>query len=382
MKTRRLDHAAHARVAPLPRPFPYLRLRLATAALLLGLAGAQLLAGCASHSAESATRPTPVAVERAWTGPGAPAIRTEGIVANKDEMRLSFKVTGIIERLRVQEGQSVARGALLASIEPTEINAQVEQARALAEKAERDLARAERLYANGVYSLGQLQDLRTQLTTARAQLESARFNQGHAVIIAPRDGVVLRKLAEERELISAGQPVVLLGARDQGYVVRAGLADRDVVQLRLGDTAAVHLDAYPDRVLTASVSEIAGAADERSGLFQIEVRMAGERVPLASGLVAKLELHPSSARERTLTYIPIAAIVEGDGASASVFVLQEGHARRRAVHVAFIDGERVALRDGLAPGESVITDGALYLRDGEAVEIPRLAAATGIVAPE
>jgi RND family efflux transporter MFP subunit len=335
-----------------------------------------LLTGCSAHGSAPPPPLTPVRMERAGSGPSAPPIRTQGVVANKDEMRLSFKVGGIIQAIYVEEGMSVQKGQRLAQIEPAEINAEVEQVRARNEKAQRDLARGERLYADQVVSLEQLEDLRTQARAAAAQLASVEFNRGYATIVAPQAGVVLRKLLQERELVPAGQAVLTLGAHDRGYVIRAALADREVVQLALGDAAQIRLDAYPDRVIGGTLTEIANAADERSGLFPVEVRVDAPPVRLASGLVAKLELMPAAARTRRLTTVPIGAVVEASGNRASVFVLDGERARRREVRVAFIDATTVALSSGLAPGEPVVTDGSLYLTDGEHVEIvtTRLAA--------
>src|SRR6185503_1906869 len=98
------------------------------------------------------------------------------------------------------------------------------------EKAKRDASRGERLYADKVVSLEQLQDLRTQAAVAEAALNSARFNWNYAAIVAPRDGTVLRRLAEERELVAPGAPVLVLGGQDRGFVVRAGLANREILQ--------------------------------------------------------------------------------------------------------------------------------------------------------
>jgi RND family efflux transporter MFP subunit len=337
----------------------------AAAAAIAALA----LAACSAHPAESAPKPTPVHVTTARTGPAAQSIETNGVVATKDEMRLSFKVTGVIRSIHVRQGEKVAAGTRLAEIELTEIDSQVAQLQALATKAQRDLERGQRLYADHLISLEREQDLRTQLELQQAQLRSAEFNRGLAVIVAPRNGVVLRKLADERELIQAGQPVILLGAQDTGYVVRAGLADREVVQLALGDRAQVSLDAYPGRDLSGTLTEIASAADEKTGLFPIEVRLDAPSVRLATGLVAKLTLAPSSARTGSLTYVPVAAVVEGDGDRASVFVVQRDRVQRRPVGVAFIGEREIALARGVAAGEAVVTDGALYLTDGERVEV-------------
>jgi membrane fusion protein, multidrug efflux system len=336
-----------------------------TLALLLML----VLAACSKQPEQAAPRPTPVRVQAATTGPATPPISTQGIVAIKGEMKLSFKVAGVIRSIHVREGQEVKKGTRLAEIELTEVNAQVEQARQLAAKAQRDVERGERLYNDQVISLEQLQDLRTQASVAQAQLNGAEFNRGYAVITAPGDGVILRKLAEERELVPGGEPVLIMGTHDRGYIVKAALSDREVVRLKLGDPAEIRMDAYPDQAIAGSLAEIAGAADSRSGMFPVEVRFDSVPVSLASGLVAKLNLHSAASRQRLLTYIPIGAIVEGSGDRASVFVVEGDRVKRRPVRVAFIAPEAVALADGVEPGERVVTDGALYLQDEERIEI-------------
>ena len=327
------------------------------------------LAGCSSRADDTALEPTPVRAQVATSGPAAPAISTHGSVASKDEMRLSFKVGGVIKKIHVEEGQAVRAGQQLAEIELTEIDAQVQQASALEQKAQRDLARGERLYADEVISLEQLQDLRTQAALQRAQLQSTQFNRGYSVISAPYDGVVLRKLSQEREQVPAGQPVLVVSGQNRGYVVRAALSDREVVQLQLGDPAEIRMDAYPDRAIAGAVSEIAHAADAKSGLFPVEVRIDAAQIALASGLVAKVRVYPATARASTLTYVPVSAIVEGDGNRASVYVIDGDRARRRDVRVAFIESAGVALAEGLRPGEKVVTDGALYLQDNERIAV-------------
>jgi membrane fusion protein, multidrug efflux system len=328
------------------------------------------LGGCSGSADDVApTTATPVRIAEASQGPAAPAIRTNGVLANKDEFRLSFKVGGVIKLLAVNEGDRVRRGQKLAEIEQTEINAQVEQARQAQEKAKRDLERGERLYADSVISLEQLQDLKTQTAVAEAGLRAAQFNWSYAAIVAPHDGTVLRRLAEERELVAAGAPILVLGAQDKGFVVRAGLADREIVQVKPGDIAEVRLDALPNEVFAATVTEVASGSDPASGLFSVEIALEQSDPRLKSGLVTKLSIISSAASASTRVYVPIGAIVEGDQDRASVFVLEQDRARRRAVRVAFIEGDRVALLEGVRVGEQVVTDGSLYLEDGEQVTV-------------
>ncbi|HEX7416733.1 MAG TPA: biotin/lipoyl-binding protein, partial [Steroidobacteraceae bacterium] len=102
------------------RAAPALRARRLPAvaiALLIALTPA-----CTMRTQETAPRPTPVHVQAAALGPAARAIATNGVVESKDEMRLSFKVGGVVRRIAVQEGEQVKRGELLAQIELTEID--------------------------------------------------------------------------------------------------------------------------------------------------------------------------------------------------------------------------------------------------------------------
>lgn len=327
------------------------------------------LAACSGKPDASTSQPTPVRTASATSGPASPVITANGVIASNDEMKLSFKTGGILRRIVVREGQDVRKGQLLAELDLTEIAAQHAQAKEIAAKADRDLERGERLRSDEVISLEQLQNLRTQAGVARAARDAAAFNLARASIVAPTDGTVLRKLVEESELLPPGQPVIVLGGRARGQVVRLGLADRDVVRIALNDPVAVRTDAWPDRDFTGRIGEIAGAADPRTGLFPVEVHLDAASAPLASGMVAKVSIVPKAASGGTLTYVPIAALVEGDRERAAVFVPEGDIARKRTVRVAFISDLGVALKSGVSPRETVITEGALYIVDGERIRV-------------
>ena len=285
------------------------------------------------------------------------------------------KSAASFDACRVNEGEHVRKGQKLAEIEQAEINAQVEQAQQSHEKARRDLERGERLYADKVISLEQLQDLKhsdcddgggTRLRQVQLELRGHRRSpRRHGV--APTGGRTRTRASRQ------SHP----GARrkDKGFVVRTGLADREIVQVKLGDEAQIRLDALPGKTLTGKVTEVSGASDPRGGMFGIEVALDPVDLPLKSGLVAKLTIIPATAKAGERIYVPIGAIVEGNGRTARVFVLDQKHARQREVEVAFIEGETVALITGLQAGEQVITDGAQYLEDGEEVVIAEPVAA-------
>lgn len=328
-----------------------------------------MAAACGPTETAPVPEPARVAVAPVATGPAQPPVLTSGVITTREELRLSFKIAGIVRRIGVNEGEAVRAGQELAILELAEVDAQLEQARQLADKAARDLARSTRLRADEVISDEELEAIRTQAAVAQAALRAAEFNRNFSTIAAPRDGLVLRKLVEEREFVQPGQAVLVVGPEAGGYIVRAGLSDREVVRLRLGDPATVTTDAFPGQTFQGKVTVLPGAADTATGLFAIEVELAPAPVRLVSGLSARLRIDPVAAAESTLPYAPIAAVIEADGDQAAVFVVEDGVARRRAVRIAFIGPTSVAVAGGLKAGDTVVTDGALYLEDGEKVRV-------------
>jgi multidrug efflux system membrane fusion protein len=339
--------------------------------LLLAVAG---LPGCANGAADESANPAEApAVVRAApiedTVLARPVVAT-GTVAPADEAALGFKIGGVIARIAVDEGDPVRAGQTLAELDLREIDATLARARSAAAKAERDLGRARRLYADSVVPLAQLQDAETADEVARADLQTAVVNRRYAVIVAPVNGVVLRREAEPGENISSGAPVLAVGSGGAGpaRVVEIALADRDVVALRKGDPAVARFDALPGREFAGRVTRIGASADPVTGTYSVEIALDAGGT-LAAGLVGRVEVRP--ARGAPTRLVPIEAVLEADGDEAAVYALSPDgkHAKRHRVTVAFMDGDRVAVASGLNGASRVLTEGAAYLDDGAAVRV-------------
>jgi RND family efflux transporter MFP subunit len=162
--------------------------------------------------------------------------------------------------------------------------------------------------------------------------------------------------------------VVVIGGTSGGTVVRVGLADRDVVRVHLGDAATLELDAFPSRVMTGRVRQLAGAATPGVGTYMVEVAIDDAR-DLISGMVARVSI--AVRGHESLLSVPVEAIIDADGEGGSVFVLSADGARvqRRPIRVAYLSNGRAALREGLDGVRAVVTDGAAYLTDGAAVKV-------------
>lgn len=326
--------------------------------------------GTSESPAPPAPPPQPVRVVAAAPLAAAETVRVSGLVAARDERRLSFKAGGVVARINFDEGDRVQGGAVLAEVALAEVDAQFTQAREQQAKAERDVVRLEDLHGRGLVARQPLDDARTALDVANAQLAAAEFNRQHARITAPGPGVVLRRLAEPGELVAAGTPVLLYAGDGGGWQLRAAVSDRSGVRLRLGDSAAVTLDAWPGRTFHGRIDRIAAASDAGTGTLGIEIGFAGDGLRMVSGLVGHAELTLRGEREEPLA-IPVGALLEGDGDRAHVYVLAAdgGSVRRIDIRTGGIRQGQVVVREGLAAGDRVVTEGGAWLADGSAVRL-------------
>lgn len=294
----------------------------------------------------------------------AEPVVASGLVSSSEEARLSFKVGGIINQMLVDEGQTVRKGQLLATLDLTEINAQVSQAQLGTEKADRDLGRVKSLYADTAATLEQLQNATTGQRVAQQALTIAQFNRSYAQIRASVDGTVTRKATNAGEYVAPGASVYFIsGNRPGNWVVRVGVSDKDWARLRPGNRAAVSLDAYPGKTFAGTITELAQAADPANKLYEVEVSIQPNGVKLAPGLFAKVSLTP--AQTRSYAVVPVEAIVEGNGKDGFVYVLAPGrkNVKKVPVQIGFIDGSRVLLTNAPSGMDQVVTAGSAFLTE-------------------
>ncbi len=295
-------------------------------------------------------------------------IRTSGILSYKSQQTLSFKTAGPVSLMLVDEGHRVKEGQLLASLALDEINAQVDETKARVKMAKRSLARYRKLHDNNVLSLDKLQAAETDLAVAESKLRIALFNRNYSSIKASADGLILRRHVEQNELVSPYQPIIILADESQGWVIRSGITDQDIVRVREGDRAEVIFDAFPDQVFTGTVSELAALANERTGTFEVEISLPTAVSQLRSGFVGQIKILPETMKN--LALVPVEAVIAAQtdshsNASVLIYNPQSETAEKRQVYIEFMELGQVAISSGLQENELLITTGAGLLRHGE-----------------
>jgi RND family efflux transporter MFP subunit len=291
-----------------------------------------------------------------------------GLVVPAEEVKLSFKTGGLISAIYVEEGAQVTKGDLLAVLNLSEIEAQVEQYRGGYDKSLRDFNRAKKLYADSVATLEQMQNAETALKVSKAGYDAASFNLQHSRIVAPENGTILKKLAETSEMIAPGYPVFLFGTSNKGWKIRTGLADKDFVRITTGDTARVTLDAYRETGFKATVARISETANPLTGTFEVELDLKSQGKKLAAGFVANLEIYPGRG-ERYIS-LPVQSLIGADGSYGYVFTANDSlRAKKVRVRIFKVYQSSVAVYDDPELVGRVITEGAAYISDGSRVII-------------
>lgn len=341
---------------------PTLAWRAALGGLLVGL-----LAGCGAQAEVSPSpAPAPVRVASPQLDPTPPAVTAIGRLEGLDEARLGFVTAGVIQTVRVDIGDRVKAGQVLATQDTTALDAGVRQAQEELVRARRDLARVQGLIDRQLVPRQQLDDAQTRVEVAEAARHAAGFQQRYGTILAERDGRVLQRLADPGEVVSAGQPVLVVSSAEQGWRLPVELADRDAVQLSEGGEATVTFDAFPGERFPAQVREVGGQAAAASGAITVDLVLKPTAAPLRSGLIgrARLTLPP-----RPTLVIPVTAVLDANKRSGKVLVVEDGRAQTRQVVLGALRGDRVEVLSGLSATDEVIAEGGAWADAGLPVAV-------------
>lgn len=294
-------------------------------------------------------------------------VRSSGILATRTEVKLSFKTGGLISTMNVREGQTVDEGDILASLDLSEIKAQVSQAEIAYEKTKRDYYRALNLYRDSVATLETLQNAKSAYDLSKAQKRIVDFNLQHSRIVAPSQGKILKIIAEKNEMIAPGYPVILFATTENDWIVRVSLADKDIVKFDTGDSASIQMDAFHDRIFSAEISELGSVSDPVTGTYDVELVLKEDDPDFRTGYIARVSLFPNDSIKAW--WIPFEAVQNLDNNRGHVFVVDSMTARKTNVRTGTTINEGILILEGLSGSDLIITEGAGYLKDGSEINV-------------
>jgi len=336
--------------------FPFLTASLFALALSL--------AACSKKPREAAPGDDlpPIAV-RVQTVEPRPHIATEevtGSVRAKLHSVIEAKSAGRIEKMLVAPGQRVKQGEVLVQLDAREIQAKLDQARAVRDQSETNLKRYTALLANKVTTQAEFDTAQSSNRVAKAALAEAETNLGYMTIVAPFDGVITRKSADVGDLATQGK--TLLEIEDPAALrFEADVPEAIIGSVESGAKMAVRTGAVE---IVGAVSEIAPVADAQSRTFLVKLDLP-QTPGLRAGQFGRVAVPVS---ETSVLRIPSSALVQR-GQMEIVFVVENGRARLRLVKTGKRFGNEVELVSGIEAKEQVVVENVSRLTDGQRVEV-------------
>ena len=379
---------------------------LATAALILAASG---LAACgkggAGKAEQESTADAPVPVE-------AFAVARQPIIANytgtasleaEREAQVVAKTSGVLLRLRVEEGDKVAAGQVLAELDPERPKLQLAQAAANLKRLQNDFRRAQEMFQSRLVSSEQFDKVRFDLETQQAAYDLAELELSYTHIVAPIDGVISERLVKEGNLIQLHQPLFRIDDFDPLLAV-LNVPERELSTLRAGQAVQMQVDSMPGQKFEGAIQRISPVVDAATGTFRVTCEFRDASGQLKSGMFGRLGI--TFAKHDDTLAIPRSALMDEDGETA-VYVVVSGAsvaaaekpesngkpdpkaksdkgkagkdktanatpawvAKRRLVKVGYSDANYVEVNSGLEEGDRVITLGRSAVRDGTAIQV-------------
>ena len=322
--------------------------------------------------------------------PGASATKDvySGEIRARHETDLAFRVGGKLVARGADAGARVAKGTVLARLDPEDAQLAAQAAKAQLASAESDfaLAKAEMdrhadLLAKRFISQSAYDVKVNAFNAARARAEQARSQAGissnqasYTTLVADADGVVVSVSAEPGQVVAAGQPVLRLARTGEKEVV-VNAPESQVGRFKPGQAVAVSLWADPSTVFPGRVREIAGGADPVTRTYA--VRVSAPTAPSGAQLGMTASVLFNSSVDPKLVLLPLSALAR-QGANAAVWIVDPATSKvkLRNVTIGQFREDGVTVTAGLHPGDVVVTAGVHKLRPDQQVRVAQ-APATG-----
>ena len=328
-------------------------------------------------------------------------LNASGYVTARREATVSAKVTGKVSEVLIEEGMKVKEGQILARLDDSNVknNLDVAEAelqstrltldetRAQLKQADLEYARDAELAKSNFLSQSDLDKaesdamtlrarvIRQQqdITTADRQVVLWKQQMEDMVIRSPFDGVVTTKDAQPGEMlspVSAGGGFTRTGIGTvvdmKSLEIELDVNENYINRVEAGQPADATLDAYPDWKIPCKVIAIIPTADRQKSTVKVRVGFDQLDPRILPDMSVKVAFRETAAAPRSVTHavlVPKNALLNQDGRDI-VFIVQDGHAERRAVTVNDTQGDDSVLGSGVSAGEIIVVNPPPELKDG------------------
>lgn len=338
----------------------------------------------------------PVSVEAisVQTGSISEQVTTYGTIRAQDVVAITPQISNRVVRIRVDLGDQVSAGQVMAEIydlpyreAAEQVEAQLRQARANMVRDSTQYVRQNELFERGLISRSEYDEFRTVYLNSQSQFESvqsaltqSRVDLENTQIKSPVNGVVLNRNIAEGDIASAGQ-VIFEVANLTGYETRVFLPVQDWEKVQIGQQVSLAPSSRGSEIAQGTVSRKSPQLDATTGLGEVVISLSETYSEVYQGALIQARINlrthentiviPRSAMvEKVDTYIePETGTIELDRTYSAFIVQGDSMAVRRGLTLGIEQGDRIEVLEGLEAGDSLIITGHTNLEDQSRVRV-------------
>ncbi len=349
--------------------FPAFSIQTSACLAAFGLLALFATPGCNKKPAEgagAALPPTTVLAVEAKRAPIAETLALVGTLAGNETVEVKSETEGTIAEILFSEGQPVKKGDLLIRLDDSKLAASLAEAQANLELSATTFERSKVLYRDKLISQQEFDQAAATYQAHKASVELRRRQLADARIFAPFSGVTGSRTISPGQVISKDTTLTWLVDLE---IVKAefNVPERFLSEVKPGQEIQLTVAAYPKQRFTGEVYFLAPQVDPNTRTLLLKARVANPERRLKPGMFANLDLTLTLRQDAVV--IPESALIS-QGERTSVYVINaEGKAQMRPVKVGLRTANQIEVKEGLAVGEKVVTEGIQKVRPGAQVQI-------------
>lgn len=289
-------------------------------------------------------------------------IEALGTARANEAIEVTAKISNRVAAIRFREGQAVHRGDVLVELEGTQSRADLAQAQAALAESKSQYQRSVELFGTKALSQAQLDEIEATLKSNQAKVEASESRLSDTVIRAPFDGRMGLRRVSPGSLVNPGAVITTLDDTSR-IKVDFSVPEAMMAALHPGLTVRAETTAYPGHPFQGEVASIDTRVDPVSRAFSVRAVLPNQDGLLKPGMFLTVRVVESS---KDAIVVPEEALLPEEGRQF-IYVVVDGKAERREIHIGRRRPGEVEVIDGLAVNETIVTEGADKLRPGSTV---------------
>lgn len=301
-----------------------------------------------------------------------------GIAKSAQDIKLSFRIGGTVEKINVKVGSNVTKGQMIAHLDPVDAQLRVKQQKALLaqalarlQNAEAEYKRTLALYETDNASKSSLDNVlalflssSAAVEAAKKSLELSRQNLHYCYLSAPVSGTIANVPIEEYQTVAAGTEIASLSTTGDALEIILGIPEQLISEIELNKQASVVFDAIRSETFDAKVSEI-GVETTETTTYPVTLELTEKDARMRPGMVCDVTFRFSNVADKYIV-VPSYSVIGAPGDRNYMWLYDEESERVSQIEVTVgsLTKDGIQVLEGLESGDIVITKGVHNIQEG------------------